>query len=168
MAQEEQEEEREKNESPAGTDDPSLEEDQESEPAEEEQPERRGCVSGCLIPVAAVIVIALVIGAIGYQKRDALSHYLLKGVVANTQDDVLYQNDTLSAPIDMSQDEIKALFKKVKLALKEGRIDAEVLREVIEEYWDVAGKRPSPRQRREGIEKFMANLSAMLTQSNSL
>ncbi len=168
-----------------GVDDPSLEEDQaaaeeteqtdegeEEEPVEEETTEvekkvevpvqrepiqRRGCLKGCLIPVAAIFAIIMVILAIGYSKRDAISNSLLKRIIANTQNNILGD-----LPEGMDEKQIEAAFEEVKLALSEGRIDREALMEAMEKYHDAIGDRPPSEQKKQYINELVTDLNAAI------
>ncbi len=129
------------------------EEPEDDDLVEEELPQRHGCVAGCLVPIAVASAIVLVIIMIGYSKRDSISHGLLKRIVDNTQSNVL--NDL---PIDMNPEQVRAEFEKLKLAQKEGRIDEVTLTEIIEDYWDIVRKRPSPQQKKRAIIKLRTSL----------
>lgn len=124
----------------------------------EEPPRRHGCLIGCFAPIAVIFAVVLIIVAIGYLKRDAIQQGLLKRIVANTQNDV-FRN----LPEDMDKNQIEKEFEEVKLALKEGRGNAEALAEAIEEYQDVIGERPSIEQRKQAIKNLMTDLSAAIT-----
>lgn len=137
----------------------SAEEDipEEDDDLLEEEPPGRGCLLGCVTPIVVIFVIALVIGMIGYSRRDALRQGLLKRIVANTHDQVL--NDL---PADLDENQIEADFDKLKLALKEGRVNMEALAEVIEDYQDAVKGRPPIEQKKRAINDLMANLKKVI------
>lgn len=124
---------------------------------EEKPPQRRGCLVGCITPIAVALAIVLVIVTIVYSKRDALSHGLLKRIINNTQNNVLRAQG-------INEKQVTATFEEVKLALKERRIDKEALAEAIEEYWDAVGKRPPSEQAEEEITKLMESLGKLIKQ----
>ena len=99
----------------------------------------------------------LVIVVIGYSKRDAIQRGLLKRIVANTQHNILRD-----PPADMDRNQIETDFEKVKLALKEGRVNEEALTEAIEEYQDAVREKPSIEQKKRAINELMTDLSAAI------
>ncbi|MFC1716608.1 hypothetical protein ACFL6S_23270 [Candidatus Poribacteria bacterium] len=144
-----------------GDEDESVGEAEDDDLVEEEPAQRRGCLAGCITPIVVVLVIALVIIAIVYSKRDAIQQSLLRRIVVNTQDDVLRN---LSA--DMDKNQIEKDFEKVRLALKEGRINEDALTEAVEEYQDVIGDRPSLEEKERAISQLMADLSVAIARDN--
>jgi hypothetical protein len=153
----------------AATDEEEQAEEGEEEPVEEAEEEdlaegeliqRRGCLRGCLTPIAAILMALLVMVMIVYAKRSAISEWLRQRIVANTQNHVLSD-----LPEDMDEKEIEASFEKVKTALKEGRIDEEALDEIIKEYWDVVQKLPVE-ERQQAINTLMVGLNAAIIGSN--
>lgn len=139
--------------------DKPVEEVGEEEPIERVPVRRRGCLWGCLTPVAAVLAIILVLIVIGYAKRNALNSTLIKRIVINTQNRVL---DKL--PED-EVETVKADFEKVKIALKEGRIDEQALIMAIEEYHNAMRKKPSSEQGKEEIDRLIAGMNAAIINS---
>ena len=127
----------------------------------EEEPQGRGCLLGCVTPIAVIFVIALVIGIIGYSRRDALRQGLLKRIVSNTHDHVL--NDL---PADLDENQIEADFDKLTLALKQGRVNVEALAEVIEDYQDAVKGRPTVEQKKRAINDLMTNLKKVIMKSD--
>jgi len=169
-------EERQEKESETPEEDSSAEEteeiaddvdEDEDEPAEEdhdlleEEPQGRGCLLGCVTPIAVIFVIVLVIAMIGYSKRDALRQGLLKRIVANTHDHVL--NDL---PADLDENQIETDFDKLKLALKEGRVNEEAMAEVIEDYQDAVKGKPTIGQKRRATNNLMADLKKVIMKSD--
>ncbi len=144
-----------------GDEDESVGEAEDDDLVEEEPAQQRGCLAGCITPIVVISVIALVIIAIGYSKRDAIQQSLLRRIVVNTQDDVLRN---LSA--DMDKNQIEKQFEKVKLALKEGRINEDALTEAVEEYQDVIGDRPSLEEKERAINQLMTDLSAAIVRAS--
>ena len=176
----------------SGVDDPSLEEEEsveeesatpheeeeqsadedeeevvveEDEFLEEEPPPKRGCLTGCIIPLAVLFLIIAVAFTIAYSKRNTIHNWLLKGTVSNTQNHVLNEvrlaieeGRTNDIP-DMNEAQIEKEFDKVKLALKEGRIDEVALMEAIKQYQDTIEER-----KRLAINNLMSAFSALLTQ----
>lgn len=150
------------------------EDEDEDEPAEEdddlpeedydlleEEPQERGCLLGCVTPIAVIFVIVLVVSMIGYSKRDIISQGLLKRIVANTHDHVL--NDL---PADLDENQIETDFDKLKLALKQGSVNEEALAEVIEDYQDAVKGRPTVEQKKRAINILMTNLSKVIMKSD--
>lgn len=133
-----------------------VEEAEEKDLAEGELIQRRGCLRGCLTPIAAILVALLVMVMIVYAKRSAISVWLRQRIVANTQNHILSD-----LPEDMDEKETEASFEKVKTALKEGRIDEEALDEIIKEYWDAVRKLPVE-ERQQAINTLMASLNAAI------
>lgn len=159
---ERQQEEPEENGPVEEVEDPSLAEDQaaageaeqveedeeESEPVEEIEDEylveeevilRRGCLRGCLIPIAAILVICLAAVVIVHAKwGNVISAWVRQRIIVNTQNQV-----RSGLTDDKDREEIDAAFEKVKAALKEGKIDEEILDETIRQYQDATrGKLP--------------------------
>ena len=135
-----------------------VEEVQEAEElVEGELIQRRGCLRGCLTPIAAILAIGLVVAIIGYAKRDAIREVLLKRIIANTQRHVLAQ-----LPEDMDEKEIEVIFEEAKTALRENRIDEEALTEAMEQYHDTMRRRPSLEQKKQEIDKLMERLNSAI------
>ena len=161
-------------------DDPSLpeepEETEEEEPAEEEEedelveePEdedwaeedeekvipRRGCLKGCLAPIAVVFVILLVLIMIAYSRRDTIRASLLSRIIANTQNQILSK-----LPDDMDEKAVEAAFERLKTAMKEKQINEEVLTEAIEEYQDATQEEPPLEEKKQAINRLIDGLNA--------
>ena len=133
----------------------TTEEETEEEPIEAELIQKRGCLWGCLIPLATIVAVVLVIITIGYSRRDVIHAVLLKRIVVNTQNHVLSK-----LPQDMDDKAIETAFEEVKTALKENRLDKEALTEAIEEYHGVMRNKPPEDQERQEIDKLMTALKA--------
>jgi hypothetical protein len=134
-----------------------VEEAEEEEPVREELIQRRGCLRGCLTPIAAIFVVVMIIVMAVYAKRGAISGWLRQRIVANTQNHVLSD-----LPEGMDEREIEATFEKVKAALKEGMIDVEILDEAIAEYQDAVRKRPPPDEKKLEISRLTEGLNAAM------
>ena len=134
----------------------AVEELEAEELVEEELIQRRGCLWGCLTPVAVILAVVLVLIVIGYAKRNVLRSVLITRIVTNTRDRVL---DELP---EEDAERVKAEFEKVKAALKEGRIDEEALTVAIEEFHDSMRKRPSPEQKVQEINKLIEDMDAAI------
>ncbi len=139
----------------------SVVEAEDDELLEEEPSQRRGCLAGCIIPIAVVFAVVLVIAAIVYSKQDTIQQWLLKRIVANTQNDIIN-----NLPADMDKNQIETDFEKVKLALKEVRVNEKALAEAIEEYQDAIGDRPSVEQKKRDINELMMDLSAAIARGS--
>jgi len=134
-----------------------AEEAEEEEPVGEELIQRRGCLRGCLTPIAAIFVVVMIIVMAVYAKRSAISGWLRERILANTQNHVLSD-----LPEGMDEKEMEATFEKVKSALREGRIDEEVLDEAIAEYQDAVRKRPPPDEKKRAISRLTEGLNAAI------
>lgn|GEM_PF-3234330 len=134
-----------------------VEEAEEEELVEEELIQRRGCLRGCLTPIAAILAIVLVMFMIIYAKRSAISQWLRQRIIENTQNHVLSD-----LPEGMDEKEIEAAFGKVETALKEGGIYVEALDEAIKEYQDAVRKRLPLEERKQEISKLMEGLNAAI------
>lgn len=130
---------------------------QEKRAENQEKEQRRGCLTGCITPIAVIFVIILVIGVIGYSKLDAFRRILLKRIIANTQDHILSD-----LPLDIDENEIEATFEKLKLALKEDRVDTEALTKAIEEYHNVVKEKPPPARKKQAIDTLMESLTMLI------
>ncbi len=135
----------------------SVVEAEDDDPLEEEPSRQHGCLMGCVTPMAVIFAVALVIFAIVYSKRDAITQSLFKRIVAKTQNDVLN-----NLPEGLDSNEMETDFEKVKLAMKEGRVNEAALTEALEEYQDAIGEKPSEEQREQAISELMKDLSAAI------
>jgi hypothetical protein len=143
------------------TDEAELAEEEIEEVLAEEEPIRRGgCLQGCLIPIAVIIVILLVAVVLIYLKYDALREALLMRIISNTQTHVLSQ-----LPEDMDKNAIEAIFERAKAALKEKQIDEEALTEAIEEYQDSISQSQPLEQKRQIINKLLRDLDSAFVAS---
>ena len=118
---------------------------------------RRGCLRGCLMPVATILIILLIAVMVLYSKRDVMREILLMRIVSNTQTHVLS-----NLPEDMDSKEIESEFDKVKNALKAKKVDEGILTEAIQEYQNSATENQSLNQKRETINKLMEGLNAAI------
>ncbi len=132
----------------------SDEEEIEEISAEEEPIRRDGCLQGCLIPIAVIIVILLVAVVVIYSKYDALRESLLMRIISNTQ------THALSQLPEEDRNPVKDTFERVKTALKEKRIDEEALTEAIEEYQDSISQSQPLEQKRQIINKLLRDLDS--------
>ena len=132
----------------------SAEEEIEEVSAEEEPIRKGGCLQGCLIPIAVIIVILLVGVVLIYLKYDALREALLMRIVSNTQ------NHVLSQLPEEDRNALKDTFERVKTALKEKQIDEEALTEAIEEYQDSISQSQPLEQKKQIIDTLKEDLEA--------
>ncbi len=131
-----------------------VEEEIEEISAEEEPIRRGGCLQGCLIPIAVIIVILLVAVVVIYSKYDALRETLLVRIISNTQ------THALSQLPEEDRNPVKDTFERVKTALKEKRIDEDALTEAIEEYQDSISQSQPLEQKAQIINKLKEDLEA--------
>ena len=131
-----------------------VEEEIEEISAEEEPIRRGGCLQGCLIPIAVIIVILLVAVVVIYSKYDALRESLLVRIISNTQ------THALSQLPEEDRNSVKDTFERVKTALKEKRIDEDALTEAIEEYQDSISQSQPLEQKVQVINKLKEDLEA--------
>ena len=150
------EDDEEETEAEVDEEDDPAEEVGEEEPDEELAP-RRGCVWGCLIPIAIVLAVCItVIVVVQVRWGDAISKRMRHRIIANTQINVLGD-----LPGDMNDEEIseiKATFEKVVAALDKDMINVEILDVTIREYQDANRERLA--QKRQAIEDLMEGFNA--------
>ena len=160
-------------------DDPSLPEEktEEEEPAENEEQEdelveepededwteeddekvipRRGCLKGCLTPIAIIFVTVLVLIMIAYSRRDTIRTGLLNRIITNTQNQILSK-----LPDDMDEKTVEATFEKLQTAMKEKQINEDILTEAIEEYQDATKEELPLEEKKQASNRLMDGLNA--------
>lgn len=128
---------------------------------EEEPPQRRGCLWGCLIPIATILVVCIaVISIVHVRWGNAINKSIRHKIIANTQTNALG-----NLPNGMEDEEIaelKTAFEKVKTALDEDMIHVEILDEAIREYQDAA--REDASQKRQAINNLKAGLDRAISE----
>lgn len=127
---------------------------------DEEPPQRRGCLWGCLIPVATILVVCIAVISIVYvQWGAAINKSIRHKIIANTQTNAL--GNLPDGMADGEIEELKTVFEKVKTALDEGMIHLDILDEVIREYQDAA--REDTSQKRQAINNLKAGLNRAIS-----
>jgi len=130
---------------------------------EEEPPQRRGCLWGCLIPVATILVVCIaVISIVHVRWGDAINKSIRHKIVANTQTNAL--GNLPDGMADGEIEELKTVFEKVKTALDKGMIHVEILDDVIREYQDAA--REDISQKRQAINNLKAGLNRAISEND--
>lgn len=145
-------------EEPAEEEDEPVEEPEDEDWAEEDEEEvipRRGCLKGCLAPIAVIFVIMLVLIIIAYSKRDTIHASLLSRIIANTQNQILSK-----LPDDMDEKTVEAAFERLKKAMKEKHVNEEVLTEAVEEYQEATQEEPPLEEKKQAINRLMDGLNA--------
>jgi len=118
---------------------------------------KRGCLRACLTPIIAILLVILVVGMIIHAKRNVLNEWLIQRIVSNTQNQVLRD-----LPKGMDKKAIEASFEKVKIALEEGKIDEQALKEAIGRFLSAMQETPAPEQMKVEIDRLMADMDAAI------
>jgi len=121
---------------------------------------KRGCLKGCLTPIIFVFVLALALGVGIHAKRNTLREWFMLKVISNTQESVL-----INLPKEIDKKAIEDTFDKVKTAFKENRIDEQVMKQMINNYFESVKGLPSAELKKSEIDKLMTGLnSAIITE----
>ncbi|MBD3184900.1 hypothetical protein GF312_21635 [Candidatus Poribacteria bacterium] len=137
------------------------EEEVEEESGEVVTSSRRGCVWGCLAPIAIFLAVIMILGIFGYSRRDSISSALVKRIVNNTQVHVLSQ-----LPEESDSQEVENTFERVRSALKEDKIDQKLLVESIEKYHDIMQSDANQSEKNKAIEDLMDSLNLSIEGNN--
>ena len=136
-----------------------IEEDSEGLIAGELVP-KRGCLKGCLMPIIIFFVVMLALGVGIHAKRNTLREWFMLKVISNTQESVL-----INLPKEIDKKAIEDTFDKVKTAFKENRIDEQVMKQMINNYFESVKGLPSAELKKSEIDKLMTGLnSAIITE----
>ena len=120
---------------------------------------RSGCLAGCLIPMVVIIAVLLLLFTLGYSRRTAIQKMLMTRIVTNTEAHVLDQ-----LPEDMDAKEVETTFERLKAAIREDRVEKEVLTDAIAEYQRATRNELSDRENRQILARLMKALSAAMGQ----
>lgn len=118
---------------------------------------KRGCLKGCLTPLAVIFVIILALGVITHAKRTTIREWLIQRIISNTQKRVL-----IDLPKDVDKKTIETLFGEVKTAFKESKIDEQAMKEAIRDYLDATKDMLSPEQKKPEIDKLLSSLKSAI------
>ena len=122
---------------------------------EEEPPQRRGCLWGCLIPLATILLVCIAVISIVHARwGDSISKSVRHKIIANTQTNAL--GNLPNSMEDEEIEELRAAFEKVKTALDEDMIHVDILDETIREYQDATREETS--RRKQAIDNLKAGL----------
>ena len=144
------------------TEDDPVEEVAEEVP-EEEPPQRRGCLWGCLVPIATILVVCIaVISIVHLRWGDAINKSIRLKIVANTQTNAL--GNLPDGMADEEIEELKTAFEKVKTALDEDMIHVDILDEAIREYQDAT--REDTSQKKQAIDNLKAGLDRAVSEDD--